>query len=293
MQRAQSLRLAVFAPGLLGGSILRDARRLGIAELRVWARREAALDEVRAAGLADFTSTDAASVARGADLLILCMPVGGMRAAAEHIAAAAADLPAGAVVTDVGSVKGSVLESVGPVLHAAGIPFLGSHPMAGSHLTGLSAAREGLFQGAACLLTPREDTPLQALEKVRNFWQALGCRTSEMPPEEHDMAVARVSHMPHVAAAAVTLAALEARPDLIHLAAGGLRDTTRVASGDPGMWREILTENRTAALESLRALESSIADFRRALEAQDHAALEDLLARARALRGLRWNGEGS
>lgn len=293
MQPVQSLRLAVFAPGLLGGSILRDARRLGMKELRVWARRESALDEVRAAGLADFASTDAASVARGADLLILCMPVGGMRAAAEQIAAAAADLPEGAVVTDVGSVKASVLASVGPVLRDAGITFLGSHPMAGSHLTGLSAAREGLFQGAACLLTPLEDTPQQALEKVTAFWKALGCSTLEMAPAAHDMAVARVSHMPHVAAAAVTLAALEANPELIHLAAGGLRDTTRVASGDPGMWREILTENREAALDALRALECSVSAFRTALESGDPAGLEDLLERARLLRSQRWSAEGN
>jgi prephenate dehydrogenase len=286
MTSLKDIRLAVFGPGLLGGSLLRDARTLGARELRVWARREDSLAAVQSAGLADFASTDAAAVATGADILILCVPVGGMKELAQRLAAAP---PAkSALCTDVGSVKGMVMREVAPVFSAAGLTFIGSHPMAGSERTGFAAARAGLYQNAACILTPPPNTPRGDVERLGDFWKALGCRIYEMGALEHDEAVAKISHLPHIAAALTTLAAFRPEPGVTELAAGGLRDTTRVASGDPEMWCEILMENRAALLTALVEFRESAASLAAALESRDHAALRLMLAEAQQLRATRY-----
>jgi len=286
MTSLKDIRLAVFGPGLLGGSLLHDARALGAGELRVWARREESLAAVRRAGLADFASTEAAAVAESADVLLLCVPVGGMKMLARQLASARS--AAGAVFTDVGSVKGMVMREVAPVFAAAGLTFIGSHPMAGSERTGLEAARHGLYQDAACILTPAEETPRAALQRLHAFWQALGCRTSEMDAAAHDAIVARVSHLPHVAAVLTTLAAFRPDAAAAAFAAGGLRDTTRVASGDPSMWREILMENCDAVLPALRDLRDVSTQFIALLENGDAAALQTMLEEARQLRASRY-----
>lgn len=286
MNSLKDLRLAVFGPGLLGGSLLYDARALGARELRVWARREAALDPVRAAGLADFVSTDAAEAAAGADVLVLCVPVGGMTELARRIAAA--PVAEGAVFTDVGSVKGMVMREVAPVLAAAGRQFVGSHPMAGSERAGFGAARAGLYQEAACILTPAAGGDAKAVEKVRGFWEVLGCRVSEMDAETHDRVVARISHLPHVAAVLAALAALRSDPAAGQYAAGGLRDTTRVAAGDPDMWCGILLENREALLPGLRDLGEALAHLTAAVESGDSGTLHAILEEARRLRAKRY-----
>lgn len=280
-------RLAVFGPGLLGGSLLHDARALHARELRVWARREAPLEEIRAMGLADFTSTDAAAVAEGADLLVLCVPVGAMKALAESLVTS--HTAPGAVFTDVGSVKGMVMREVAPVFAAAGRQFIGSHPMAGSEKTGLEASRAGLYRGAACILTPPDGAPAAAVASLRAFWETLGCRVTEMEAARHDTVVARISHLPHAAAALTALVALRDEPGRGEFAAGGLRDTTRVASGDPGMWREILLENRSAVLPALRDLRDAADAMLLALNDSDGDALTGMLEEARNLRALHYS----
>ena len=286
MTSLKDTRLAVFGPGLLGGSLLHDARALGLRELRVWARREESLSAVRALGLADFTSTNAAQVAQGADILVLCVPVGGMKLLAQQLATS--EPAPGAVFTDVGSVKGMVMDEIAPVLSQAGHEFIGSHPMAGSETAGLPAARAGLYQDAACILTPAPQSPRAAVEALHAFWQALGCRTSEMDAHAHDQVVARISHLPHAAAALTALAAFQPDPAAAQYAAGGLRDTTRVASGDPAMWCEILMENRTALLPALYDLMDAASQFIAALESRDAGALHALLTTARQLRATRY-----
>ena len=282
----KELRLAVFGPGLLGGSLLHDARALGVRELRTWARREESLAAVRDLGLTDFAATDAAAVAQGADLLVLCVPVGGMVNLAQQLAAS--QPAAGAVFTDVGSVKGMVMREVAPVFAAAGFTFIGSHPMAGSEKTGLDAARRGLYRDAPCILTPPPDAPRAALERLHTFWQALGCQTSAMDAAAHDEVVARISHLPHAGAVLATLAAFAPDPAAARFGAGGLRDTTRVASGDAAMWCEILLENRAALLPALQDLRTAASQFIAALESGDAAALLALLAEAQRLRATRY-----
>jgi len=271
--------ITILGPGLLGGSLaLAIQERMPGARLRLWARRDSAEAEIRARGIRAVFFTDATAACHGADFIILATPVETMPALAARIALA--DLPAHALVTDVGSVKGSVVGELAPIL---GGRFIGSHPMAGSEKTGIETARADLFEGAACLLTPLEG---QDAAPLRAFWQSLGCRVLAMTPEEHDLKVARISHLPHWMAVVTTLAALRADPDAAACAAGGFRDTTRVAGGDPGLWTGISLANREALLASLRDASSTLTELVEILSKPDEEALRRLLAEANNLRAL-------
>ena len=171
--------------------------------------------------------------------------------------ALAAGLPGGCLITDVGSVKRAPHLSIPPLLAGRGMDFIGSHPMAGSERTGLAAAAADLFHDAACLLTNDEGAPVARAEALERFWQSVGCRTSWMSAASHDALVARISHLPHIVAASAARICLQ-NPADGRFGGGGLRDTTRVASGNPEMWAEILIENRAALLEPLR---ETIADL--------------------------------
>lgn len=248
--RAEFERIAVIGPGLLGGSIARAIPScLPAAELRVWGRREEPLESLRSENAATLASTDLDAVIAGADLIVLATPVGSMGQIAKQIAEST-QLAADCVVTDVGSVKASVVAELEPVFANAGAHFVGSHPMAGSEKSGLDHATADLFQGAACLVTPTEISDRDAVERIEQFWQILGCRVSHLSPEEHDRAVALISHLPHVVAAVLVDAVLADSPELGKFAGGGFRDTTRIASGSPELWAEILTENHQAVVEA-------------------------------------------
>ncbi len=278
--------IAVLGPGLLGGSLLHDARRLGFRDIRAWARKEEVVRQIRDLKLADIASTDLAEVVRGASFLVLATPVGAYPILARQLAAL--NLDSGALITDVGSVKAQVLETAGCEFRGAGLSFIGSHPMAGSEATGLDAAQPNLFQNAACILTPEADADQGHLSMLWEFWEGLGCRVSKMAAEDHDQVVARISHMPHLAAAAVTLAALRGDPTIAQFAAGGLRDTTRVASGDPSMWSEILLENRDSVLAVGRDLHRSLGELLEMLEKMAHQPLLSALEEAKRLRETRY-----
>ncbi|MFO1440448.1 MAG: prephenate dehydrogenase/arogenate dehydrogenase family protein [Verrucomicrobiaceae bacterium] len=281
----QETGIAILAPGLLGGSLALAARkRFPLTPIRVWARRSEAVEEVRQRIPSAIGCESIANCLQDVSLAILCMPVQHMPAAAEQIAAATVrpDL----LVTDVGSVKGSVVAALEPILSAKGITFIGSHPMAGSHTTGMANARSDLFQHAACLLTPDEKTPSAALERLRTFWASLGCRVLEMSPARHDHHVARISHLPHVMAALTTLAALKKDTSPIPCSAGGFRDTTRVAAGDPSMWTGILHDNRHEVLAALQDASTHLRELIEIIESDDLTRLQGLLADAKQLRDL-------
>lgn len=272
-------RISVLGPGLLGGSLaLALQERRPEAELRLWARRPGAEAEIRARGIRAAFFTDATAACAGADLVILATPVETMPALAAQVAQAA--LAPDVVVTDVGSVKGSVVRALTPLL---GDRFLGSHPMAGSEKTGVATARADLFEGAACLLTPN---PGQDARRLRAFWESLGCRVLAMSPEEHDHKVARISHLPHWLAVVTTLAALRGDPEAVACAAGGFRDTTRVAGGDPDLWTGISLANREALLASLREASAVLTELVEILAKPDEEALRRCLAEAKTLRDL-------
>lgn len=272
-------RISVLGPGLLGGSLaLALQERRPDAELRLWARRPGAEAEIRARGIRAAFFSNALAACEGADLVILATPVETMPALAAQVAQAR--LAPDALITDVGSVKGSVVHELAPIL---GDRFLGSHPMAGSEKTGIQTARADLFQGAACLLTP---SPGQDAGRLRVFWESLGCRVLAMSPVEHDRKVARISHLPHWLAVVTTLAALRGDPEAVACAAGGFRDTTRVAGGDPDLWTGISLANREALLASLREASSVLTELVEILAKPDEEALRRCLTEAKNLRDL-------
>lgn len=276
-------RIAILGPGLLGGSLLLALRaRVPGVHLQAWARRDAAVMAVRERKIADFASARLEEAVEGADFIVLCTPVEQMAPLARQLATA--PVQKGCVVTDVGSVKAAVVFSLEEIFARSPLHFVGSHPMAGSEKAGLEAARAELFNGTSCLLTPTLLTDTVAMQKVRAFWQQVGCRLQEMPPEEHDRKVARISHLPHLAAAAVTLAALHQDPDAAGCIGNGFRDTTRVAAGDPDLWRGIVMENRAEVMAALTDARDRFNELLAMLEKLDDKALRHFLSEAKVLR---------
>ena len=274
-------RIAILGPGLIGGSLAMRLRALGGSHVTLWARRPEAVAEAAASGCADEATGDLAAAVRDADFAVLCVPVGAMTPLA------AAMLPVvrpDCVITDVGSVKGPVLAELRPIFQGRA-RFVGSHPMAGSEHTGLRAARAELFSNATCIVTPAPDTDAAALDAVKQFWERIGCRVVELAAAEHDECVALVSHLPHLVAAALVNTVTSSNPHAFGVVGPGFRDTTRVASGPPAMWREILRGNSAAVLPAIDALVAKLADFRQTLArpGDGHEILE-FLAAARTAR---------
>jgi prephenate dehydrogenase len=269
-------KVAILGGGLLGGSLALALRTRCHATL--WCRRDVTVAEARKSGVERVTADLAGAVA-DADLLILAVPVGAMKGLVE--AAIEAGLPRGAVISDVGSVKAVVHRQLAPVAAAAGMHWIGGHPMAGSEKQGFESARSDLFAGAACLLTDDGSAPEASRESLAAFWQGVGCRVHWLAPEAHDALVARISHLPHVMSAATAMIAMASPADAA-FGGGGLRDTTRVAGGDPPMWAEILQENRAALLEPMRQVQAQLAEVLQMLEKDDQSGLLHWLESARA-----------
>jgi len=273
--------IAIFGPGLMGGSLLMALRqRQPQAHLRAWGRRSEALEELQNRGLADFCSLDAAQAADGADIVVLCLPVDKLAEAAGDFARA---VTADCLVTDVGSVKGTVVGSMEQIF-STHQNFVGSHPMCGSEATGLAAARADLYEDALCVVTPTAQSRPALTEAAAAFWRSVGGRVMTMSPAEHDRAAALVSHVPHVAAAALVDLLSGENPDFRKLCAGGFRDTTRVASGSPELWTAILSQNRTEIERGLGKLITILEKFQSAVASGDTAALTSLLTQARTAR---------
>lgn len=246
--------------------------------MRLWTRRESSLAGIRDTLPGISATTDAAEAARGAEMVVFCTPIGAMAPLAEAIQP---HVSAKAAVTDGGSVKGSVVAAMEGIW---GGRFVGSHPMAGSEKSGLQAARGDLFEGAACVLTPTPATDAEALAMVRRLWQSVGARTLEMPPAVHDRLVARASHLPHAVAAALVKTICAHAPETLEVAAGGYRDTTRIAAGPAALWREILLENRVEIIAGLEEFMATLQTLKHHLSSADAGALENFLAEARAAR---------
>ncbi|CAN5733857.1 prephenate dehydrogenase/arogenate dehydrogenase family protein [soil metagenome] len=283
MNPFQPQRIAILGPGLLGGSLLMAIRQhLPSAHLSVWARSESAVNKVKALQLAEVASTSLQEVVHQADFIVLCVPVERMATLAREILGA--EPARDCVITDVGSIKTGVVGPLEDLFIKSPFHFLGSHPMAGSERAGIESARADLFQGAACILTPTLFTDEIALHHVRAFWLLMGCRILEMSPEDHDRKVARISHLPHVVAAAVTLAALHEEPDAVLCVGNGFRDSTRVAAGDADLWTGILLGNRTEVMASLQDTQERLRELLAILENVDEKALRHYLGEAKLLR---------
>jgi len=273
--------ISILGGGLLGSSLALALDRLpDPPRVRTWFRRPESARQAAAIGVPGCTH-DLAEAVENSKLLVLAVPVGAMPGLIAD--ALSAGLPADCLVTDVGSVKTTPHHSLQPLLAPHGVHFIGSHPMAGSERKGLDAVRADLFANAACLLTNDAKAPAELAGALENFWQQIGCRTYWMGADQHDRLVARISHLPHIVAASAARICL-ADPDLGVFGGGGLRDTTRVASGDPSMWAEIVTENRAALVTPLRHLVTDLASLLDILETGDQEAARQWLAEAKHLR---------
>jgi cyclohexadieny/prephenate dehydrogenase len=279
-------RLTLIGVGLIGSSVARIAheRRDIAGEIVVTARSQKTLDRVQELGFADRVETDAARAVEGADCIMLCAPVG---AFADIATAIAPSLAAGAILTDVGSTKQSVIRDVGPLV-PAGVHFVPAHPVAGTEYSGPDAGFTTLFEGRWALLTPPPGTDEVAVEKVGELWRRCGSMVQRMEPAHHDRVLAIVSHLPHLIAFTICGTADdladETRKEVLQFAASGFRDFTRIAASDPVMWRDIFLNNREALLEMLARFMEDAQAMSRAVRWGDAAYIEELVERGRKIR---------
>jgi prephenate dehydrogenase len=276
--------IALIGAGLLGGSLALAIKQRRLADKVVaCVRRESTLAECRKLHIADVVTQDVGEAVQGADLVILCTPLSQMAALATRMQPF---LKKGAILTDVGSVKGPVVRDLEPLVRQAGAHFVGSHPMAGSEKTGVASARADLFEGAVCLVTPGRESPPEAVAEVEDFWRAVGGLPLRLTPEAHDDLVSRSSHLPHVVAAELANYVLSpAHPkEQALVCANGFRDTTRIAAGSPEMWRDIALANRQNLGRVLGVFIEDLQEFQLALEREDVKAIEEFFAKARQRR---------
>lgn len=277
-------RIVVIGPGLLGGSVGLGLVAAGYrGELVGVSRRRATLDAALAAGCIHRGTTDLAAGVEAADLVLLATPLGTFPAILQQLASC---LPDHAVITDVGSTKGSVLAAARSALLPSQYPrFVGSHPMAGSEKQGPEAASRDLFHGKPCVIAAEPGTDPRALALVQTLWRVLGMRLLHMTAREHDQYTAVISHLPHLASVLLALVARDRGGT--HIASTGFRDTTRLASSNPVVRADILLNNRTAVLDAIDALAGRLGELRASLEAADGPALLATLSTAKAFRD-RW-----
>ena len=269
--------LGIAGVGLIGGSIAAAARaRMVCSRIIGFGRSAERLRTAQRAGLIDDFSTDY-ELCRDVDFFVSCLPVDRI---AESVRAAGARMSPGSVLTDAGSTKRGLCEGIG-VSPSPGTTFVGSHPLAGSERQGFEHADANLFDGRVCVITPSGAESPEAVTRVAEFWAKLGSRVVSLSAAEHDKILARTSHTPHIAAAAL---ASIARGDDLPLAAGGFRDTTRIAAGDPALWTSILLANRAAVEATLDLFLRQCEMFREALQDDDANRLQALLADAKSRR---------
>ena len=271
-------RVVIIGLGLIGGSLglaIKD-RRLA-KEVAGISRRKGTIRKALAMKVVDSATLDLKKGVRGADFVIIAAPVFKIVGIAEIIAPL---LKKGAILTDAGSTKRYITDNVESFI-PRGVYFVGSHPMAGSEKSGVAHADKGLFKGGFCVLTKTKGTHPAALNKIKRFWSGLGMKTVIMSPERHDKAVSRISHLPHGVAASLVNSL--GKPDL-YLAAGGLKDTTRIASGEPELWKDIFLTNRENLINDIRVFKRNLSGVELALKNNDEAGLLKILSRAKLTR---------
>jgi cyclohexadieny/prephenate dehydrogenase len=278
-------RLALIGFGLIGGSIARAARAQGLAgEIVTTARSAQTRARVKELGVVDRVVETNAEAVKDADLVILSIPVGACGEVAQEIAP---HLAPGAIVSDVGSVKGAVVRDMAPFL-PDNVHFIPAHPVAGTEHSGPDSGFAELFINRWCILTPPEGTDPEAVEKLRAFWAALGARVEIMTPDHHDMVLAITSHLPHLIAYTIVGTADElegvTQSEVLKFSAGGFRDFTRIAASDPTMWRDVFLTNKDAVLEMLGTFNEDLAKLTRAIRRGDGEALFEHFTRTRAIR---------
>jgi cyclohexadieny/prephenate dehydrogenase len=278
-------RLALIGVGLIGGSIARAARGLGLVDTIVaTSRSEPTRQRIRDLGLADDVVDTAAAAVKDADLVIVSVPIGASGAVAKEIGP---HLKQGAIVSDVGSVKAAVVRDMGPYI-PAGVHFIPGHPVAGTEDSGPDAGFAELFINRWCILTPPKDADPTAVEKLSQFWKAFGTSVELMSPEHHDLVLAVTSHVPHLIAYNIVGTAFDLRlvteSEILKYSASGFRDFTRIAASDPTMWRDIFLHNREAVLDVLGRFNEDLSTLTRAVRNGDADTLYNTFAERRAIR---------
>jgi cyclohexadieny/prephenate dehydrogenase len=278
-------RLVIIGPGLIGSSIMRAARAQGaVRSIVATSRSPQTRKRVVELGIADKVVETNAEAVEGADLVIVCVPVGVCGAVAQEIGP---HLKAGATVSDVGSVKGSIVRDMGPHLPKT-VHFVPAHPVAGTEHSGPDAGFAELFENRWCILTPPEGTDAKAVDKLAAFWCLLGANVETMTPDHHDLVLAITSHLPHLIAYTIVGTADEletvTRSEVLKFSAGGFRDFTRIAASDPTMWRDIFLANKDGVLEMLGRFNEDVSALTKAIRRGDGEALYEHFTRTRAIR---------
>lgn len=278
-------KIALIGIGLIGSSLARVIRQKKLADhIAISTRTGTTLERARELKLGDSYTTDNSKAVEDADLVIVSVPVGASGEVAKEIAP---HLKAGAIVTDVGSTKASVIRQMKPHL-PDNVIFIPGHPIAGTEFSGPDAGFADLFINRWCILTPLPDTDEKAIAKLTEFWEACGAKVDRMDPEHHDLVLAITSHLPHLIAYNIvgTASDLEkvTNSEVIAYSASGFRDFTRLASSDPTMWRDICLNNKDAIIEMLGRFSEDLASLQRAIRWGDGEALFDLFTRTRAVR---------
>ncbi|MGI8853180.1 MAG: prephenate/arogenate dehydrogenase family protein [Methyloceanibacter sp.] len=277
--------LAIIGPGLIGSSIARAAHAQGaVRSIVATARSPKTRKRVAELGIADKVTETNAEAVEGADLVIVCVPVGICGGVAKEIGP---HLKPGAIVSDVGSVKGSVVRDMGAHLPKT-VHFVPAHPVAGTEHSGPDAGFAELFENRWCILTPPDGTDPEPVERLAAFWRLLGANVDTMTPEHHDLVLAVTSHLPHLIAYTIVGTADEletvTRSEVLKFSAGGFRDFTRIASSDPVMWRDVFLNNKEAVLEMLGRFNEDVAALTKAIRRGDGEALSEHFSRTRAIR---------
>ena len=277
--------VALIGLGLLASSISLAMRRAGMdAKITGMARSKATRDKALEIGLVDAVYETAAEAVKGADLVILCVPVGVMGSIAKEIAPFLAD---GCTVTDVGSVKRAVVEAVGPFM-PPNVHFVPGHPMAGTEKSGPESGFESLFDNRWCLITPLPESDHAAVERLSDFWTALGANVEMMEIDHHDLVASVISHTPHLIAYTMVGVADDmsrvTKTEVVNYSAAGFRDFSRIAASDPTMWRDVFLNNKEATLEVLGRFTEELFALQRAIRIGDGDFLFDYFTRTRAVR---------
>lgn len=278
-------RVALIGLGLIASSMCHAIRRAGLAgEIVGFAKSAETREIAREIGLCDHVYDSAAEAAKGADLIVLCVPVGAMETVAREVSPV---LRPGATVSDVGSVKRTVIDAVGPYI-PDGVHFIAAHPLAGTEHSGPRSGFAELFDNRFCILVPAEGTERAAVDRLADFWRGMGAQIDEMDAEHHDLVLAVTSHTPHLIAYTMVGVADDlgrvTDSEVIKYSAAGFRDFTRIAASDPTMWRDVFLNNKEATLEILGRFTEELFALQRAIRQGDGDHLHDYFTRTRAIR---------
>lgn len=274
-------QISILGPGLLGASLALAAKEQKLAEtITTWSRRAETRAKCQQQNWCDSVFDTPQAAIQGADLIIICTPVATISKLLQQIEP---NVAPDALITDVGSTKANICQNAEDSLNNS-TQFIGSHPMAGSEKTGLENATAQLFNNATCIVTPNKNTPQTSIQKISNFWQKVGMRVEVTTPEIHDQIVAHISHLPHLLASSLCSYLATQDPNWKNLSGGGLRDTTRIASGDPQLWQQISEENRQQILHSITGFQAKLQDLKSALENNNTTALTQILQEGKDYR---------